>query len=300
MKFASVCFGRASRRMCTRQRRTPCGWRCALLTQKPQKKRWGNMERGYVRLWRKTLDSGLLQHPTAWQVFGFLLMSATRSNRKLMVAGQVFELQPGDYAISVAGLCEALKLTTRQCRTALNVLEKLEIVTIKTTNKGSLISLINWHRYQGEGQAGDKQSDKQATSARQTSDKPIEQELKNINITPTLSSLRSERASPTAKTFPQEFLDFWAAYPKKTGKDAAYRAWQTKKRERRLPAIDDLLKAVRKAKASDQWQEDGGKYIPNPATWLNQGRWEDEAVEDSTPRGKPLYLRDPDFWRKTQ
>jgi hypothetical protein len=95
-------------------------------------------------------------------------------------------------------------------------------------------------------------------------------------------------------------LDFWSAYPKKTGKDAAYRAWQTKKRERRLPAIDDLLEAVRKAKASDQWQEDGGKYIPNPATWLNQGRWEDEAVEDSTPRGKPLYLRDPDFWRKTQ
>jgi hypothetical protein len=121
----------------------------------------------------------------------------------------------------------------------------------------------------------------------------------NIN-TPTLSSLRSERASPTAKTFPQEFLDFWAAYPKKTGKDAAYRAWQTKKRERRLPAIDDLLEAVRKAKASSQWQEDGGKYIPNPSTWLNQGRWEDEAVEDSTPRGKPLYLRDPDFWRKTQ
>jgi hypothetical protein len=95
-------------------------------------------------------------------------------------------------------------------------------------------------------------------------------------------------------------LDFWAAYPKKTGKDAAYRAWQTKKRERRLPAIDDLLEAVRKAKASSQWQEDGGKYIPNPSTWLNQGRWEDEAVEDSTPRGKPLYLRDPDFWRKTQ
>jgi hypothetical protein len=216
-----------------------------------------------------------------------------------MVAGQVFELEAGDYATSVAGICDFLGITTRQCRTALSVLEKLEIVTIKTTNRGSIISLVNWHRYQDERQADVKQSDKQTTSERQTNDKPIEQEVKNIN-TPTLSSLRSERASPTAKTFPQEFLDFWAAYPKKTGKDAAYRAWQTKKRERRLPAIDDLLEAVRKAKASSQWQEDGGKYIPNPSTWLNQGRWEDEAVEDSAPRGKPLYLRDPDFWRKTQ
>lgn len=257
------------------------------------------MERGYIKLWRKTLDSGLLQHPTAWQVFGYLLMSATRTKRKLMVAGQVFELEAGDYATSVAGICDFLGITTRQCRTALSVLEKLEIVAIKTTNRGSIISLVNWHRYQEERQADDKQSDKQTTNERQTNDKPIEQEVKNIN-TPTLSSLRSERASPTAKTFPQEFLDFWSAYPKKTGKDAAYRAWQTKKRERRLPAIDDLLEAVRKAKASSQWQEDGGKYIPNPSTWLNQGRWEDEAVEDSTPRGKPIYLRDPDFWRKTQ
>lgn len=222
------------------------------------------MERGYVKLWRKTLDSGLLQHPTAWQVFGFLLMSATRSNRKLMVAGQVFEIQPGDYAISVAGLCEALKLTTRQCRTALNVLEKLEIVTIKTTNKGSLISLINWHRYQEEGQAGDKQGDKQATSARQTSDKPIEQELKNNIKPPSLSSLRSERDSPKggdshggdpARFYPptvgevrdycesrgnrvdaQAFVDFYESKGWKVGKNsmkdwrAAVRTWEGKQK----------------------------------------------------------------------
>lgn len=156
------------------------------------------MERGYVKLWRKTLDSGLLQHPTAWQVFGYLLMSATRARRKLMVAGQVFELEPGDYAVSVASLCEELKITTRQCRTALNVLQKLEIVTIKTTNKGSLISLINWHRYQDERQTDDKQNDKQATNTRQTGDKPIEQEVKNINITP-VTSLRSVTV-PTGDT----------------------------------------------------------------------------------------------------
>lgn len=156
------------------------------------------MERGYVKLWRKTLDSGLLQHPTAWQVFGYLLMSATRSKRKLMVAGQVFELSPGDYAASVAGICEFLKITTRQCRTALHVLEKLEIVTIKTTNKGSLISLVNWDRYQDERQASDKQNDKQATSTRQTNDKPIEQELKNNTYTPD-TSLRSVSV-PTGDT----------------------------------------------------------------------------------------------------
>jgi hypothetical protein len=256
------------------------------------------MERGYVKLWRKTLDSGILQHPTAWQVFGYLLLMANSKPHRRIIAGVMTEAKPGEVITGRERLAEELGLSVQQIRTALNLLKKLEIVTIKSTNKYSVISLVNWDRYQQHEPAGQPASPPAGQPA-PNQHLTTEQEVKNIN-TPTLSSLRSERASPTAKTFPQEFLDFWSAYPKKTGKDAAYRAWQTKKRERRLPAIDDLLEAVRKAKASSQWQEDGGKYIPNPSTWLNQGRWEDEAVEDSAPRGKPLYLRDPDFWRKTQ
>jgi hypothetical protein len=28
-----------------------------------------------------------------------------------------------------------------------------------------------------------------------------------------------------------------------------------------------------------QWRKDGGQFIPNPATWLNQGRWDDQGPE---------------------
>ena len=256
------------------------------------------MERGFVKVWRKTLDSGLLQHPRALQLFMHLLLTATSKPCRRIVAGGPVELWPGDVVTGRERLAQELGATVREIRTAMDILKKMEIVTTKATNKYSIVSIINWDRYQQQRPA-ERPANQPAEWPASDQQATTEQEVKNIN-TPTLSSLRSERASPTAKTFPQEFLDFWAAYPKKTGKDAAYRAWQTKKRERRLPAIDELLEAVRKAKASSQWQEDGGKYIPNPSTWLNQGRWEDEAVEDSAPRGKPLYLRDPDFWRKTQ
>jgi DNA-binding transcriptional MocR family regulator len=205
---------------------------------------------------------------------------------------------PGQWATSVLGLSQELGFARTTVQRALADLATDGVITVENMgNRWTRITPVNWQCYQPlPRELGQPAGNQRATDGQPTG---IIKEVKNIN-TPTLSSLRSERASPTAKTFPQEFLDFWAAYPKKTGKDAAYRAWQTKKRERRLPAIDDLLEAVRKAKASSQWQEDGGKYIPNPSTWLNQVRWEDEAVEDSAPRGKPLYLRDPDFWRKTQ
>ena len=42
--------------------------------------------------------------------------------------------------------------------------------------------------------------------------------------------------------------------------------------------IGVLIDAVEQQKTSFQWQKDGGRYIPNPATWLNQGRWEDELI----------------------
>lgn len=69
---------------------------------------------------------------------------------------------------------------------------------------------------------------------------------------------------------------FWQAYPKKTGKDNAIKSWNKLK-----PNIADVLNALQWQKQSEQWQKNGGQFIPNPATYLNQGRWKDEpAVEE--------------------
>ena len=39
-----------------------------------------------------------------------------------------------------------------------------------------------------------------------------------------------------------------------------------------------ILTAVDNQKKGEQWQKENGVYVPHPATWLNQRRWEDEAV----------------------
>ena len=41
--------------------------------------------------------------------------------------------------------------------------------------------------------------------------------------------------------------------------------------------MDVLIEAVERQKTWTQWQVEKGRFIPNPATWLNQGRWEDEG-----------------------
>ncbi len=73
---------------------------------------------------------------------------------------------------------------------------------------------------------------------------------------------------------PAGFDLFWQAYPKKVGKEAARKAFDRVK----VP-VETLLAAIERQKGGRQWQEDGGRFIPNPATWLNQGRWEDEVMK---------------------
>lgn len=71
------------------------------------------------------------------------------------------------------------------------------------------------------------------------------------------------------------FDSFWAEYPKKVGKDDARKSWKKRKVDQTL--ADQMIAAVRLQRESQQWKRDGGQYIPNPSTWINQGRWQDEV-----------------------
>lgn len=89
------------------------------------------------------------------------------------------------------------------------------------------------------------------------------------------------------------FESFWKEYPRKIGKGAAEKAW--KKIKPSKETVEAILTAVSVQKKSDQWQKDGGQFIPHPATWLNQKRWEDELAptitdESDDPVWQPLKL----------
>ena len=77
----------------------------------------------------------------------------------------------------------------------------------------------------------------------------------------------------------KRFKEFWEAYPRKTGKGAAEKAYEKISPSKELH--ETMIRAVRSASLSRQWTEENGRFIPNPATWLNQKRWEDELPVDN-------------------
>ena len=73
------------------------------------------------------------------------------------------------------------------------------------------------------------------------------------------------------KLLEEQFNIFWKAYPRKDGKQNALKAWMKSE----LPEIEVILVALRRACASRDWRKDDGMFIPYPASWINQKRWED-------------------------
>lgn len=110
--------------------------------------------------------------------------------------------------------------------------------------------------------------------------------MKSFETCPCCGQPIPEKQIPQA-TLMQGFNEFWAAYPKKTGKIYCQKIWLRDKMD-----VNVILPSLKKAIASREWQKDAGEFIPNPSTWLNQGRWEDEGMDIKALRQnfqKPVF-----------
>lgn len=72
------------------------------------------------------------------------------------------------------------------------------------------------------------------------------------------------------------FDTFWDIYPKKIAKQYAYKCFI--KIDDLEHQYDNIIESVKRHKMWRGWSD--AKYIPNPSTFINQRRWEDELPSD--------------------
>lgn len=105
---------------------------------------------------------------------------------------------------------------------------------------------------------------------------------RSTDVQPPITHDPIPKNPPTPRPAPVDvslFDSFWSAYPRKVAKPEALKAWIKHKPDAELAAA--IVKGLERAKRSKDWLKDDGQFIPHPATWLNQRRWEDEGVEVS-------------------
>jgi hypothetical protein len=228
---------------------------------------------------------------TRGQAWVDLLLLANHKPGHIRKRGIRVEVERGQVGWSEVALATRWKWSRGKVRRFLSELEsKMEQQIVQQKNKvTTVISITNYNKYQSDGTTDDTTDGHQTVQQTdikryRNKNEKNEKNKKNKNILSDADASDDVDVSKPARKKPpytQEFAAFWSAYPKKVGKDAAWRAWKNRNGTR--PELSVMLSAIEQQRQTDQWQRDNGQYIPNPATWLNQGRWGDETAQAYDP-----------------
>lgn len=178
-----------------------------------------------------------------------------------MVGFQRVDLEPGQFIFGRKKASFDLKLSEQEVRTCLKHLENYENITIKSTNKYTLVTLNKWEQFQGEDIADNQQSNQHVTSNQPTSNQQVTtyKNDKNVKNEKNLRDIQAEARQVLA------YLN--------EKKGAAFRnAKNITPRLKEGYTVDDC-KLVIDTKMKDQHFIQNPKYL-NPETLFRQSNFE--------------------------
>jgi hypothetical protein len=122
-------------------------------------------------------------------------------------------------------------------------------------------------------------------------------ELTRANINESQEPEKTLAYASVSDRLPAEFADFWLRYPRKIGKGAAVKRWARLSADQRANAIRTLPDHA----AHWKRQRVETQFIPHPATWLSQGRWDDDlSTEASGPSMPTAVERAAELYRQAR
>jgi len=136
------------------------------------------VNRGYVKLWRKSIDGGWLSNHKLWVFWCWCLMKASHKEYDLVVGYTQVHLMPGEFVFGLRKASKELKISIQSIRTILEFLKTSQNLTHRSTHLFSIISIVNWDTYQSQENEINTPINKQVTHGQHTGNN--KQEHKNI------------------------------------------------------------------------------------------------------------------------
>lgn len=133
------------------------------------------MERGYVKLWRKSMDNRIFSNPDLWKVWTWCLMKANHKNNWMSIkTGRGFteiKVEKGQFIFGRNTAAKELDMKPSTIWKRMLKLETVGNLNIQSNKVCSIITICNWESYQEK--VTDKEQVFGTTSERQVKDKCI-------------------------------------------------------------------------------------------------------------------------------
>lgn len=231
------------------------------------------MSQGWVCVHRQLLDNPIFKNDKLFRVFMFCLLKASHSEHDQLVGDIIVPLKVGQFVSGRKAISSKTGLTEQNVRTSLSKLEKLGILTIKPTNKYSLISILNWDKYQ---QTNQQVTSKQPATNQQVTTNNNGNNGDNENKQVDQSKIARQELEESS------FEYWWKAYPTKLAKKAAFKSWQKVIKKMDADKVGELTNHIVQDVAFRLDALNGGddRFIGfdrlHPTTYLNQERYNDD------------------------
>lgn len=223
---------------------------------------------GFITLHRKVMDNPIWQNPNLAHVFTTLLLLATHERDRFLWNGKEEKLERGQLITGRKSLARLTGIPEGSLPRLLTTLETLGILNIKSNTKFSVITLLNYSKYQSKKVVPNSElNNRRTTDEQQTNTLNNDNNVNNDNkiqalwlkfeTNPLMQTIKQKFPDRDYKFYFDEMCDWWLANKRKLPKAiSAFTKWlsNTKPdeaaRAERLRALD-RAEADRKQKELD-------------------------------------------------
>jgi len=149
--------------------------------------------KGWIKIHRKIMETSWYKRSTVVHLFIHLLIKANHQENKFFWNGKEITIKRGEFITGLNKLSEETGISIQSIRTALTILKSTNTITIKSTNKFSIIQIVNYDQYQNEDIKSTSKLTSKVTNNQQTTNKQLttnkndkneknEKNIKNNNI----------------------------------------------------------------------------------------------------------------------
>lgn len=211
------------------------------------------MSDGWIKLHRKTLENPVACKDADYlAVWIYLLLKATHDEIPANFRGHKIVLKPGQLITGRMKIASDLSVNESKVKRILSAFKNDQQIDQQTSNKNSLITILNWNMYQ----KNDQQGGQQMTSKRPADDQQV-------------TTNKKERTKECKKEniYSPGFAEFWRVYPRKVEKGNCYKKYQARLRDGFSEA--QLFEAAEKYAAECKRNRTEQKYIKHGSTFLS-------------------------------
>ena len=202
------------------------------------------MNKGYINLHRKLLDSGMLRNHSLFTLWVYCLLKANHKPNTFIWNGEQVTIQRGQFISGRKEIAKELNMNESCTYRNLKKLEKLGNVNIKSNNKFSLITVCKYNTYQTSTLQSEQHFEQQVNNKRTTSEQQVntnnndkndnnEKKEQGESLFTLESCLSVALYEGYSKEEGQKFFDFYNSQGWKRGKSqalitdlvSAFRSW---------------------------------------------------------------------------